>query len=201
MKVAVNLSALHLKNQGLIETINRTLWDTGMDATYLELEITESAFMENREQAVAILREVKRLGVSISLDDFGTGYSSLSYLKGLPVDTVKIDRSFVRDVVMDGDDASITTAIILMAKALRLRVVAEGVETQAQIEFLSTRGCDEVRTRKNRPNGPARMAGRRIRSPTSAAISSDAISQANLRMGMKELSEKASKAQEQISVV
>jgi len=144
VKVSVNVSALHLKNAGLIETINRTLWDTGMDATYLELEITESAFMENREQAVAILREVKRLGVSISLDDFGTGYSSLSYLKGLPVDTVKIDRSFVRDVVMDGDDASITTAIILMAKALRLRVVAEGVETEEQMEFLSTRGCDEI---------------------------------------------------------
>jgi diguanylate cyclase (GGDEF)-like protein len=144
VKVAVNLSALHLKNEGLIETINRTLWDTGMDATYLELEITESAFMENREQAVAILREVKRIGVSVSLDDFGTGYSSLSYLKGLPVDTVKIDRSFVRDVVMDGDDASITTAIILMAKALRLRVVAEGVETESQIDFLSARGCDEV---------------------------------------------------------
>jgi EAL domain-containing protein (putative c-di-GMP-specific phosphodiesterase class I) len=144
VKVAVNLSALHLKNEGLIETINRTLWDTGMDANYLELEITESAFMENREQAVAILREVKRIGISISLDDFGTGYSSLSYLKGFPVDTVKIDRSFVRDVVMDGDDASITTAIILMAKALRLRVVAEGVEKEAQIEFLSARGCDEI---------------------------------------------------------
>jgi diguanylate cyclase (GGDEF)-like protein len=144
VKVAVNISALHLKNEGLIETINRTLWDTGMDATYLELEITESAFMENRERAVAILREVKRIGISVSLDDFGTGYSSLSYLKGLPVDTVKIDRSFVRDVVMDGDDASITTAIILMAKALRLRVVAEGVETEEQMDFLSARGCDEV---------------------------------------------------------
>jgi len=144
VRISVNISALQLKNEGLIETIIRTLWDTGMDATYLEFEITESAFMENREQAVAILREVKRLGVSLSLDDFGTGYSSLSYLKGLPVDTVKIDRSFVRDIVMDGDDASITTAIILMAKALRLRVVAEGVETEAQLEFLSARGCDEI---------------------------------------------------------
>jgi EAL domain-containing protein (putative c-di-GMP-specific phosphodiesterase class I) len=144
VNVAVNISALHLKDEGLIEAINRTLWDTGMQAGNLELEIAESAFMENRGQAVAILREVNRIGVSVSLDDFGTGYSSLSYLKGLPVDTVKIDRSFVRDVMVDGDDASITTAIILMAKALRLRVVADGVETIPQFEFLKGRGCDEV---------------------------------------------------------
>jgi diguanylate cyclase (GGDEF)-like protein/PAS domain S-box-containing protein len=144
LRLAVNISPHHFGDDRLVETVNQVLWDTGLEASQLELEITENVLMGDEEDVVAILKQLKRIGVSISLDDFGTGYSSLSYLKRFPVDSVKIDRSFVRDIPLDPDDEAITAAIISMAKALRLRVVAEGVETEQQREFLSARGCDEV---------------------------------------------------------
>jgi EAL domain-containing protein (putative c-di-GMP-specific phosphodiesterase class I) len=144
VRMAVNLSPLHLKHEGLVQSVIQTLWDTGIDARWLEIEITESAFMQGQEAVVNVLQELKRIGVSIALDDFGTGYSSLSYLKRFPVDAVKIDRSFVRDIAIDSDDAALTSAIISIAKDLRLRVVAEGVETTAQSRFLAERSCDEM---------------------------------------------------------
>ncbi len=144
VRMAVNLSPLHLKHEALVQYVIRTLWDTGADARQVEIEITENAFMQGQDAAVTVLQELKRVGVSVALDDFGTGYSSLSYLKRFPVDAVKIDRSFVRDIAVDSDDAAITSAIISIAKDLRLRVIAEGVETQAQSRFLGERGCDEM---------------------------------------------------------
>ncbi len=144
LRLAVNISPHHFDDDHLVETVNQILWDTGLDASQLELEITENVLMGDEAEVVAILQHLKESGVGISLDDFGTGYSSLSYLKRFPVDAVKIDRSFVRDIPLDPDDEAITAAIISMAKALRLRVVAEGVETVQQREFLQARGCDEV---------------------------------------------------------
>jgi EAL domain-containing protein (putative c-di-GMP-specific phosphodiesterase class I) len=117
---------------------------TGFDAGSLELELTESMIMQNTETTRAHLLAVNEMGVRLSVDDFGTGYSSLGYLKRFPIDTLKIDKSFVRDVTTDGDDAAIVTAIIAMAHQLRLRVVAEGVENEGQLEFLQRYGCDEM---------------------------------------------------------
>jgi EAL domain-containing protein (putative c-di-GMP-specific phosphodiesterase class I) len=143
-RIAVNVSPHHFESEAFAGFVSQTLWDTGLEPQHLELEITENVLMQNQERVVSILRELKDIGVSISLDDFGTGYSSLSYLKKFPVDAVKIDRSFVRDIGVDVDDAAITDAIVSMAKALRLRVVAEGVETTGQRDFLRARGCDEM---------------------------------------------------------
>ncbi len=144
LRLAVNISPHHFEDGHLVEALNQVLWDTGLDAGQVELEITENVLMGDEDEVISILQQLKDTGVSISLDDFGTGYSSLSYLKRFPVDAVKIDRSFVRDIPLDPDDEAITAAIISMAKALRLRVVAEGVETEQQREFLRARGCDEI---------------------------------------------------------
>ncbi len=143
-RVSVNLSPLQFKNQSIFETVQRILAETGLSPGFLELEITESTLIENEEMATEALRALKGIGISVSLDDFGTGYSSLSYLKRFPVDTVKIDRSFVRDIPNDADDAAIVAAIISMAQALNLQIVAEGVETEEQRAFLSDRGCNEI---------------------------------------------------------
>jgi EAL domain-containing protein (putative c-di-GMP-specific phosphodiesterase class I) len=128
----------------VVEHVKRALRETGLSPRSLDLEITESHAMANAEATIHTLRELKALGVRISIDDFGIGYSSLSYLKRLPIDTLKIDQSFVRDITSDPDDAAIATAIIALAHTLKLRVVAEGVETQQQLEFLSTRQCDRM---------------------------------------------------------
>jgi EAL domain-containing protein (putative c-di-GMP-specific phosphodiesterase class I) len=123
--------------------ISRILNATGLDPRYLELEMTESLLVHNHEENIAVLRKLGQDGVRIAVDDFGTGYSSLSYLRQLPIDTLKIDRSFVRDVETDPDDMAIVQAIIAMGHSLRLQVTAEGVETRGQLETLAALGCDE----------------------------------------------------------
>lgn len=140
--VSVNLSSRQLWHDGFVETVQRVLNETGLDASYLELELTESAVMKNAEAAMQRLRQLKALGVSIALDDFGTGYSSMSYLKRLNLDKLKIDRSFVKDLPFDNEDAAITKAIIALAKSIRLVSTAEGVETEAQLEFLRKQNCE-----------------------------------------------------------
>lgn len=144
LRVAVNLSTRFFKRKDLIEMVARILEETKLDPNYLELEVTEGAIMENVEITIKTLRELKEMGVSLSIDDFGTGYSSLSYLKRFPIDTLKIDRSFVQDIVKDPDGTAITTAIIAMGHSLKLKVIAEGVETEEQLAFLYSNQCDEI---------------------------------------------------------
>jgi len=144
VRVAVNLSGLQFRRSGLVETVQRILAETGLPPEFLELELTESTIMRNAGETIAALQQFKRMGISLSVDDFGTGYSSLSYLKRFPLDTLKIDASFVRDITDDADDRSITTPIIAMAHGLGLKVIAEGVKTESQLAFLRKHGCDEV---------------------------------------------------------
>jgi diguanylate cyclase (GGDEF)-like protein/PAS domain S-box-containing protein len=141
MHVAVNISSPHFR-QGLTGSIGEALRTSGLDPALLEVELTESMLMQNVETTLATLHEMKDMGVRLAIDDFGTGYSSLSYLKRFPLDALKIDRSFVKDLPRDPEDAAITKAIIAMAHSLRLQVVAEGVETQDQLAFLQQHGCD-----------------------------------------------------------
>ncbi|HEX6705031.1 MAG TPA: EAL domain-containing protein [Albitalea sp.] len=142
--VAVNLSARQFQQRNLDASIATILENTGVDGALLELELTESMLMTDPDAAVRMLANVRACGVRLSVDDFGTGYSSLSHLKRFPLDALKIDRAFIRDVITDPDDAAITVAIIGLARSLGLKVVAEGVETEAQLEFLRTHGCDEI---------------------------------------------------------
>jgi diguanylate cyclase (GGDEF)-like protein len=144
LKMAVNLSARQFKQQNLVGMVAQVLKETRLDATYLELELTESLVMENVQQVIAILQQLHDMGITLSVDDFGTGYSSLNYLKRFPIDALKIDQSFVRDLVFDSDDAQITRAIISLADSLHLSVIAEGVETQEQFDYLQANGCDEI---------------------------------------------------------
>lgn len=142
--VAVNVSAIQFRQQGFAELIRNVLKDTGLEAKYLELELTESLLLSNADVMFSILQELRDMGVKLAIDDFGTGYSSLNYLRQFQVNRLKIDRSFVRDVAVNRDDAAITTAIIGMAKALNLEVLAEGVETEAQLSFLRAQHCYEI---------------------------------------------------------
>ncbi|HEX7650062.1 MAG TPA: EAL domain-containing protein [Noviherbaspirillum sp.] len=142
MRIAVNLSVKQLLQKNFAATVEQALNDTGLAPSQLELEITESTLMENAQDTLEALHRLHGLGVRLAIDDFGTGYSSLSYLKRFPVDIIKIDRSFVRDVPHDADDAAIVTGIIALAHSLRLDVVAEGVETESQLRFLRDHSCD-----------------------------------------------------------
>jgi EAL domain-containing protein (putative c-di-GMP-specific phosphodiesterase class I) len=144
LRVSVNLSPAQLAQPGLVDSVESALLDTGLDPGLLDLEVTESALMNHEQSAAAQLARLRDQGISISLDDFGTGYSSMSYLKNLPLDCLKIDQSFVRGIETSPGDAAITDAILSMAKALKLRTVAEGVESEAQRHFLAQRSCDEV---------------------------------------------------------
>lgn len=144
LTVAVNLSARQFQQPNLVEQIEEVLEEADLDPGSLELEITESNAMQNAENAIYTLRELKALGVHIAMDDFGTGYSSLNYLKRFPIDTLKLDQSFVRDVTTDPSDAAIATAIIAMAHTLKLRVIGEGVETEEQFAFLQKQKCDYI---------------------------------------------------------
>ncbi|HYD79462.1 MAG TPA: bifunctional diguanylate cyclase/phosphodiesterase, partial [Paucimonas sp.] len=144
MKMAINLSARQFKQHNIVNMVSRVLQETGCDPASLELEITESVVMDNPEAAVATLQHLSDMGVSLAIDDFGTGYSSLSYLKRFPIDALKIDRSFVRDITTDSDDAAIAKAVIALAHSMKLTVIAEGVETAEQLEFLREQECDQM---------------------------------------------------------
>ncbi|HTY98658.1 MAG TPA: bifunctional diguanylate cyclase/phosphodiesterase, partial [Rhodocyclaceae bacterium] len=144
LSMAVNVSARQLRHPEFVEGVIRALDETGADPRRLKLELTESMMVERVEEIIEKMRLLKARGVGFSLDDFGTGYSSLSYLKRFPVDILKIDRSFTRDVPRDADDVAIVTGIIALAHSLRLQVVAEGVETEEQHQFLTKLGCDYI---------------------------------------------------------
>jgi diguanylate cyclase (GGDEF)-like protein len=143
LRIAVNISARHLRQEKFLEQVSDILDQSGLDASCLELELTETSMMQNAESGSKLLAQLRELGVKIAIDDFGTGYSSLSYLKRLPIDTVKLDRSFVTGATRDPDDAALVMAIVTLAHNLRLRVVAEGVETEEQLAFLRLLRCDE----------------------------------------------------------
>lgn len=143
VNLAVNISASRFRQASVVDSIAEILEETGLEAKKLQLEITENAIMQDVARTVGILEELRRMGVQIAIDDFGTGYSSLAYLKRLPVDAVKIDCSFIRDLPTDPNTATIVATILAMARDLGLKVVAEGVETEEQLEYLRARGCDE----------------------------------------------------------
>ncbi|MEX0162407.1 EAL domain-containing protein [Pseudomonas brassicacearum] len=142
--LSVNVSAIDFRQRGFVEGIARTLKETGLDPTQLELEITESVLMQNVDTTVAVLKAIKQLGIRLAIDDFGTGYSSLSYLQKFPVDVLKIDQSFVGDLSIDSNDAKLVSTIISLGKSLNLHIIAEGVETLEQLEFLKKHQCEEV---------------------------------------------------------
>ncbi len=144
VRVSVNFSTLQFNNQDLTDVISQTLKKTGLLPEYLDCEITESGLMQNFDGALELMGALSKIGVTFSIDDFGTGYSSLSYLKRFPVQKVKIDRSFIRDILKDEDDSALVEAIIAMAQKLKLKIVAEGVETIEQVEFLKECLCDEI---------------------------------------------------------
>jgi diguanylate cyclase (GGDEF)-like protein/PAS domain S-box-containing protein len=144
LRMAVNVSALQLLRGDLPGVVERVLAETGLPPSALELELTESVVMANAEQTADKLQAFRKLGISLAIDDFGTGYSSLAYLKRLPINTLKIDKEFVDDLSLGSEDAAITTTVIAMARSLGLNVVAEGVETEAQVQFLREHQCDEI---------------------------------------------------------
>jgi diguanylate cyclase (GGDEF)-like protein len=163
LRVAVNVAASQFRHGDLRDIIQRALEDAQLDPRYLELELTESAVMTNPEDSVAILEHLSRLGVLVSVDDFGTGYSSMSYLRRFPIDKLKIDRGFIRELVTRPEDASIVRAIISLAHSLRLKVVAEGVETPEQLGFLQSMGCDQYQGHHFSPAIPATAFGDLVR--------------------------------------
>jgi EAL domain-containing protein (putative c-di-GMP-specific phosphodiesterase class I) len=140
----VNVSAVQFRQWGFTELVARVLNETSLPSDYLVLELTESLLLSTGDATFSVLQDLSALGIQLSIDDFGTGYSSFGYLKRFPVSRLKIDRSFIKNVVTDTSDTAITTAIIGMAKQLNLRVIAEGVETETQFEFLRDHNCDEI---------------------------------------------------------
>lgn len=141
--MSVNISARQFREKNLVDKIKDVLIETGLEARYLDLEITESLIMNHADSTIILLERLHQLGVGLSIDDFGTGYSSLAYLKRFPVQSLKIDQSFVRELTTHADDAAIVTAVVAMARSLKLKVIAEGVETKEQLDFLATLQCDE----------------------------------------------------------
>jgi EAL domain-containing protein (putative c-di-GMP-specific phosphodiesterase class I) len=140
--VSVNISGKHLADESLVKDVEKALQLSNLSPAFLKLEITESAAMENAEQSIKILNGLKRLGVQLSIDDFGTGYSSLSYLHRLPFDSLKIDRSFVIEVGDEGENSEVLQTIISLAKNLKMKTFAEGIETESQFRILQHLGCD-----------------------------------------------------------
>jgi diguanylate cyclase (GGDEF)-like protein len=155
LAVAVNVSACQFKQPGLSRIVKEACATNGLDPRYLVIELTEGLIMEDIEKTREVLHEIKKIGVSISIDDFGTGYSSLAYLKRFPIDELKIDRSFIADIPADVDDSAIIRAVVVMAESLELRVVAEGVETEQQLKFLSSLNCGSLQGNLFSPAVPA----------------------------------------------
>ena len=143
VRVAVNVSARQFRSAGFVEAVGRALRLAEFDAARLEVELTEGVLIERQDEAIAILKQLKDLGVQVAIDDFGTGYSSLSYLSRLPIDCLKVDRSFVHRAEENRQNAAIVEAIVSLGRALGMRVLAEGIETQAQMDFLLGLGCHE----------------------------------------------------------
>jgi EAL domain-containing protein (putative c-di-GMP-specific phosphodiesterase class I) len=141
--MAVNISAIEFRSKDFIETIRAILKETKIDPQWLELELTESVLMKHAESTVSMLKSLKNIGVQLSVDDFGTGYSSLSYLRQFPIDALKLDQSFVQEISSTSTDAPIVSAVISMGNSLKKRVIAEGVETREQMDFLTAQGCEE----------------------------------------------------------
>jgi EAL domain-containing protein (putative c-di-GMP-specific phosphodiesterase class I) len=160
--VAVNISGVQFQQQDLVHTVAQALKRSGLEARYLELEITESVVMHNAADAILQLEQLHEMGVTLTIDDFGTGYSSLSYLKRFPIHNLKIDQSFIHDLSIGNDDAAIVQAIIALAHGLRLRVVAEGVERQDQLDFLRGLDNDEYQGYLYSKPLPAREIERRL---------------------------------------
>jgi len=175
LRIAVNLSSRQFNDASLPRLIESVLLETGLPATSLEIELTESLMMENVDAAIATMRELKAMGVQLSIDDFGTGYSSLSYLKRFPVDVLKIDQSFVRDIENDTNSTAMVAAIISLSHDLGLRVIAEGVETEAQLAYLRSRGCDEVQGYLFSRPVPAREFEQMLRDSRLAALQGAAV--------------------------
>ena len=144
VSIAVNVSAVQFRQQGFCALVRSVLRETGLAAQYLELELTESLLLANADVTLAVLRELKSMGLTLAIDDFGTGYSNFTSLRQFGVSKLKIDRSFIGDVATNTDDSVITAAIISMAKSLRLKVIAEGVENEKQMSFLRAHHCDEI---------------------------------------------------------
>jgi len=163
LRVSVNLSVHQLRQGNLVGLVRQVLDESGLPSRLLELELTESHLLDNVENVITTFQQLRDLGVKLAIDDFGTGYSSLSYLKRFPVDYVKIDQTFVRDLAAGGEDAAITRAIIAMAHGLELKVVAEGVETQAQMDFLKLQRCDEIQGYLISPPVPAEQFAELLR--------------------------------------
>ena len=174
MRIAVNVSAVQFRQDGFRDMIRRVLLQTKLDPQYLELELTESLLFSNADVMFSVLQELSEMGLKLAIDDFGTGYSSLSYLRQFPVNKLKIDRSFVRDVAVSPDDAAIATAIIGMAKTLNLKVLAEGVEDEAQMAFLRAHRCDEIQGYYlSRPLLADQVAGRLAQAAVDSALPAD----------------------------
>ena len=166
--VAVNLSTRQFQNDSLVGSIAKVLRNTGLDAQSLELEITENILMQETEHTLRILSELDEMGVNLAMDDFGTGYSSLSYMKRFPVSKLKIDRSFIHNVTSDEKDAMLATSIIVLGHSMELKVIAEGVETKGQLEFLQQKQCDEFQGHLVSPPLPAQDFERYLRSHDAA---------------------------------
>ena len=144
LRLAVNLSPRQFAQADFVDSVAAVLRDSGLAAHWLTLELTENLVMADVEATIVKLGELKALGIQLSIDDFGTGYSGLSYLKRFPIDELKIDRSFVRDIAIDGESTAIVRTILSLGRDLNLRVIAEGVETVEQMEYLQDNGCDEL---------------------------------------------------------
>ena len=184
LRVAVNLSAFQFRHGNLLQMIRAALSAADLDPRCLEVEITESALMSDPEESVSILEQLSRMGVVVSVDDFGTGYSSMSYLRRFPIDKLKIDRGFIGELLSRPDDASIVKAIVSLAHSLHLKVVAEGVETSEQLEFLRSLGCDQYQGFCFSPAVPASQFTELMRQSLSRNLSGDSLSDTHSKLAV-----------------